>query len=132
MKRLVCLKLHWFNCVPCQACNFIKKRLQHKCFPVNIAKFLRTPILWNTATDYSSLNAKLEAYGFSYSSLKYLKSYLDHRRQIINISNDLTSIFKGVPQGSILGLLLLDVFLSDLFLSVTNSHLSNSVDTLML
>ena len=28
-------------------CNFIKKRLQHKCFPVNIAKFLRTPILTN-------------------------------------------------------------------------------------
>ena len=22
--------------------NFIKKRLQHRCFPVNIAKFLRT------------------------------------------------------------------------------------------
>ena len=30
-----------------QACNFIKKRLQHSCFPVNIAKFLRTPILKN-------------------------------------------------------------------------------------
>ena len=29
------------------ACNFIKKRLQHRCFPVNIAKFLRTPILKN-------------------------------------------------------------------------------------
>ena len=25
-----------------KACNFIKKRLQHRCFPVNIAKFLRT------------------------------------------------------------------------------------------
>ena len=23
-------------------CNFIKKRLQHRCFPVNIVKFLRT------------------------------------------------------------------------------------------
>ena len=23
-------------------CNFIKKRLKHRCFPVNIAKFLRT------------------------------------------------------------------------------------------
>ena len=30
-----------------QACNFIKKRLQHMCFPVNITKFLRTPILKN-------------------------------------------------------------------------------------
>ena len=28
-------------------CNFIKKRLQHRCFPVNIAKFLRTFILKN-------------------------------------------------------------------------------------
>ena len=30
-----------------QACNFIKKRLQHRCFPVNIAKRLRTSILKN-------------------------------------------------------------------------------------
>ena len=28
--------------------NFIKKRLQHRCFPMNIAKFLATPILKNT------------------------------------------------------------------------------------
>ena len=27
--------------------NFIKKRLWHRCFPVNIAKFLRKPILKN-------------------------------------------------------------------------------------
>ena len=27
--------------------NFIKKRLQHRLFPVNIAKFFRTPILKN-------------------------------------------------------------------------------------
>ena len=30
-----------------KACNFIQKRLQHKCFPVNIAKVLKTPILKN-------------------------------------------------------------------------------------
>ena len=28
-----------------KTCNFLKKRLQHRCFPVNIAKFLRTLIL---------------------------------------------------------------------------------------
>ena len=28
--------------------NFIKKRLQHRCFPVNIATYLKTPILKNT------------------------------------------------------------------------------------
>ena len=30
-----------------KACNVIKKRLQHRCFPVNIAKFSRAPILKN-------------------------------------------------------------------------------------
>ena len=30
-----------------KAWNFIKKRLQHKCFPVNIVKFLRKPNLMN-------------------------------------------------------------------------------------
>ena len=29
------------------ACNVIKKRLQHRWFPMNIAKFLRAPILKN-------------------------------------------------------------------------------------
>ena len=30
-----------------QVCHFIKKTLQHKCFPVKFGKFLRTPILGN-------------------------------------------------------------------------------------
>ena len=30
-----------------QTCNFIKKRLQYRCFPVNFAKFLGTCILKN-------------------------------------------------------------------------------------
>ena len=28
-----------------ESCGFIKKRLWHRCFPVNFAKFLRTPFL---------------------------------------------------------------------------------------
>ena len=34
------------SCKP-SACMFFKKRLQHKCFPVNSAKLLRIPILRN-------------------------------------------------------------------------------------
>ena len=30
-----------------KTCNFIKRRLQHRCFPVKFAKILRTPILEN-------------------------------------------------------------------------------------
>ena len=33
--------------VTLQASIFIKKRLQRRCFPLNIAKFLRKPILKN-------------------------------------------------------------------------------------
>ena len=32
-----------------EACSFIKKRLWHRCVPVNFAKFLRTPFLQNTS-----------------------------------------------------------------------------------
>ena len=31
-----------------QACNFIKKRPQYRCFPVNIVKFLRTTFFYRT------------------------------------------------------------------------------------
>ena len=34
-----------------KVCNFIKKRLQHRCFPVNFRKFSKTPILQNTSDD---------------------------------------------------------------------------------
>ena len=34
----------------CQACNFIKKRLQHRCFPRKFTKFLRKTFLQNTPT----------------------------------------------------------------------------------
>ena len=32
-----------------QASSFIKKRLEHRCFPVNTVKFLRTAILKTSA-----------------------------------------------------------------------------------
>ena len=32
-----------------QICNFIKKRLQHRCFLVKFAKFLRTPFVKSTS-----------------------------------------------------------------------------------
>ena len=37
-------------CNRCQACNFIKERLQHRHFPMKFTKFLRTPFLQNTST----------------------------------------------------------------------------------
>ena len=38
-----------FNKVAClKACNFTKKRLQHRCFPMNIVNFLRSHSLKNS------------------------------------------------------------------------------------
>ena len=31
--------------VDLKACNFVKKRLQRRCFPMKFVKFLRTPFL---------------------------------------------------------------------------------------
>ena len=41
------------NVTGLQACSFIKRRLQCRCFPVNIADFLRTPILKNICGQFS-------------------------------------------------------------------------------
>ena len=36
------------TCVGVSSCNFSKKRLQHKCFPVNIAKKFKSNIFYRT------------------------------------------------------------------------------------
>ena len=43
----------------CQPCNFIKKRLQHRCFPMKFTKSLRTPFfLQNTSTLMTASGSK--------------------------------------------------------------------------
>ena len=37
-------RLFFIKVAGLKACNYIKKRLQHRCFPVNIAEFLRIAI----------------------------------------------------------------------------------------
>ena len=44
-----CARVYFLIQLQALACNFIKKRLWHRCLPFNIAKFLRTPFLQNTS-----------------------------------------------------------------------------------
>ena len=64
------------------------------------------------------LIAKLDAYGFDIKSVKLIQQYLSNRKQRVKVGNTYSSwkdIFYGIPQGSILGLLISNIFLCDLF-----------------
>ena len=77
------------------------------------------------------LIGKLEAYGFDEKSLKLIYNYLSNRKQRVKI-NDLYSswreILYGVPQGSILGPLLFNIFICHMFYFLENYELASYAD----
>ena len=72
----------------------------------------------------------MHAYGFSKNSFVIYYSYLKRRKQNVRINNA-HSIFQillsGVPEGSILGPILFNVFMNDLHW-ISNSELLNFAD----
>ena len=67
------------------------------------------------------LIAKLVAYGFNYESLTLIQSYLSRRQQRAKDNNTyrtFSDIIFGVPQGLILGCLLFNIYICNMFMTI--------------
>ena len=76
------------------------------------------------------LIAKIHACGFEMSALKLIYSYLIDRTQTVKVKGERSTgrqIKSGVPQGSLLGVLLFNIYLNDIFDSV-DADLFNFAD----
>ena len=77
------------------------------------------------------VTAKLEAYGFSKEALKFMHNYLTnwkHRTKVNDSFSDFINLLLGVPQSSISGPLLFNIYICDLFFFVEEEIVTSYTD----
>ena len=93
-------------------------------------------VLTNPSKAFACLNheiliAKLNAYAFSRSALLFIHSSVTDRKQRVKVNGSFstwTEIVLGVPQGSVLGPLLFNIYLYNLSMFLEESEICNYAD----
>ena len=73
----------------------------------------------------------MNAYGFTLPDIKLISNYLANRKQKPKINHSVSSwedIIFGVPQESIFGPILFNIFIADLFLVTDDTDFGNYAD----
>ena len=78
--------------------------------------------------NHDFLIAKLNSYGFSLPALRLIHDYLLNRKLRTRISNSWMETVSGVPQESVIGPLLVNIFLADLLFIVNSMDIANYAD----
>ena len=97
---------------------------------------INSTILLNIKKDFDTIDhdillQKLSHYGVANLELNFFRSYFHERKQCCNVNGQSSTFEKvrcGVPQGSILGFLLLIIYMNDLPLCIKNGHVTMYAD----